>query len=68
MREAGTFEAKNQLSALLDQVERDAEILITRHWRGYRAAGAGGSRIRSQEGEACCVGSARSQQDSRSAA
>jgi prevent-host-death family protein len=30
MREVGTFEAKNKLSALLDQVERGAEILITR--------------------------------------
>jgi prevent-host-death family protein len=31
MREVGSFEAKNKLSALLDQVERGAEIVITRH-------------------------------------
>jgi prevent-host-death family protein len=31
MREIGSFEAKNKLSALLDQVERGAEIVITRH-------------------------------------
>ena len=31
MREIGSFEAKNTLSALLDQVERGAEIVITRH-------------------------------------
>ncbi len=30
MREVGSFEAKNKLSALLDQVEQGAEILITR--------------------------------------
>jgi prevent-host-death family protein len=30
MREIGSFEAKNKLSALLDQVERGAEIVITR--------------------------------------
>jgi prevent-host-death family protein len=31
MREIGSFEAKNKLSALLDQVEHGAEIVITRH-------------------------------------
>ena len=31
MREVGSFEAKNKLSALLDQVEHGAEIVITRH-------------------------------------
>jgi prevent-host-death family protein len=31
MREIGSFEAKNKLSALLDQVEHGAEITITRH-------------------------------------
>lgn len=31
MREVGSFEAKNKLSALLDQVEHGAEITITRH-------------------------------------
>ena len=31
MREVGTLEARNSLSALLDQVERGAEITITRH-------------------------------------
>lgn len=30
MREVGSFEAKNKLSSLLDQVERGAEIVITR--------------------------------------
>jgi prevent-host-death family protein len=30
MREIGSFEAKNKLSALLDQVEHGAEIVITR--------------------------------------
>jgi prevent-host-death family protein len=30
MRHIGAFEAKNQLSALLDQVEHGAEIIITR--------------------------------------
>jgi prevent-host-death family protein len=30
MREVGSFEAKNKLSALLDQVEHGAEITITR--------------------------------------
>ena len=33
MREIGAFEAKNNLGALLDQVELGAEILITRHGR-----------------------------------
>jgi len=32
-REIGSFEAKNKLSALLDQVEHGAEIVITRHGR-----------------------------------
>lgn len=31
MREVGSFEAKNKLSALLDQVEHGTEIVITRH-------------------------------------
>jgi prevent-host-death family protein len=31
MREIGSFETKNKLSALLDQVEHGAEIVITRH-------------------------------------
>jgi len=31
VREIGSFEAKNKLSALLDQVEHGAEIVITRH-------------------------------------
>ena len=33
MREVGSFEAKNKLSALLDQVERGTEIVITRRGR-----------------------------------
>jgi prevent-host-death family protein len=33
MAEVGAFEAKNKLSALLDQVERGAEITITRRGR-----------------------------------
>ena len=36
MREIGAFEAKNRLGALLDQVERGEEIVITRH--GKRVA------------------------------
>jgi prevent-host-death family protein len=31
MREIGSFEAKNKLSALLDQVEHGMEIVITHH-------------------------------------
>jgi prevent-host-death family protein len=31
MREVGAFEAKNRLGALLDQVVRGEEIVITRH-------------------------------------
>jgi prevent-host-death family protein len=30
MREVGAFEAKNRLGALLDEVERGSEIIITR--------------------------------------
>ena len=30
MREVGAFEAKNRLGALLDQVERGEQIVITR--------------------------------------
>ena len=33
MREVGAFEAKNRLGALLDQVERGEEIVITRRGR-----------------------------------
>lgn len=33
MPEVGAFEAKNKLSALLDQVEQGAEIIITRRGR-----------------------------------
>jgi prevent-host-death family protein len=33
MPEVGAFEAKNKLSALLDQVEQGAEITITRRGR-----------------------------------
>lgn len=33
MREIGAFAAKNELSALLDQVERGEEILITKRGR-----------------------------------
>ncbi len=36
MLEIGAFEAKNKLASLLDQVERGAEILITR--RGHPVA------------------------------
>ncbi|MCX6022395.1 MAG: type II toxin-antitoxin system prevent-host-death family antitoxin [Chloroflexi bacterium] len=31
MREIGAFQAKNQLGALLDEVEHGEEIVITRH-------------------------------------
>jgi prevent-host-death family protein len=33
MREIGSFEARSKLSALLDQVEQGAEIVITRRGR-----------------------------------
>jgi prevent-host-death family protein len=33
MEEIGAFDAKNKLSALLDKVERGAEIVITRRGR-----------------------------------
>ncbi|MCC7272574.1 MAG: type II toxin-antitoxin system prevent-host-death family antitoxin [Alphaproteobacteria bacterium] len=33
MRSIGAFEAKNRLAALLDEVERGDEIVITRHGR-----------------------------------
>ena len=33
MQSVGVFEAKNQLTALLDEVEEGAEILITRRGR-----------------------------------
>ncbi|MGC2201212.1 MAG: type II toxin-antitoxin system prevent-host-death family antitoxin [Stellaceae bacterium] len=36
MRQVGAFEAKNRLGALLDEVERGEEIVITR--RGKRVA------------------------------
>jgi len=36
MKEVGTFEAKTHLSALLDEVERGAEVVITR--RGVAVA------------------------------
>jgi prevent-host-death family protein len=36
MKEIGTFEAKTHLSALLDEVERGAEVVITR--RGVAVA------------------------------
>ena len=33
MREVGVLEAKTHLSALLDEVERGGEVIITRHGR-----------------------------------
>ena len=33
MREVGASEARNKLGTLLDEVERGAEIIITRHGR-----------------------------------
>jgi prevent-host-death family protein len=33
MKEVGTFEAKSQLSALLELVEQGEDVLITRHGR-----------------------------------
>lgn len=33
MKEIGTFEAKNQLSALLDLVAQGEDVVITRHGR-----------------------------------
>lgn len=56
MREIGAFEAKNKLSALLDQVEKGDEVVITRRGRpvarlvpasapDHRAAQAAATRI-----------------------
>lgn len=57
MNEVGAFEAKNKLSALLDEVEQGAEITITR--RGRPAGGeAGTCRDHGQPGKS----SARRQQ------
>jgi len=58
MKEVGTFEAKNQLSALLDLVAQGEDVLITRHGKpiarlvppdgasGKRDAAAAAARIR----------------------
>lgn len=51
MAEIGAFEAKNTLSALLDQVEKGAEITITRRGRPVARlvpARAGGDRVASR--------------------
>ena len=60
MHEVGAFEAKNNLSQLLDRVERGEEVVITRHGRpvarlvpthGVRAPGqasAAAERIRAR--------------------
>ena len=41
MHEVGAFEAKNRLGALLDQVERGEEIVITRRGKPVAKLGAG---------------------------
>ena len=38
MREVGAFDAKNKLSALLDDVEHGEEVVITRHGKPGRTA------------------------------
>jgi prevent-host-death family protein len=51
MREVGTFEAKNKLSALLDQVEHGAEIVITRRGKAVAKlvpAGLGFDRVKAR--------------------
>lgn len=45
MREVGAFEAKNRFSALLDQVERGSEIVITRRGRAVAKLVPTGSRF-----------------------
>ena len=55
MYEVGAFEAKNNLSALLDQVERGEEIVITRRGRPVArlvSPSPGGSRDRAAEAAA----------------
>jgi len=55
MREIGSFEAKTKLSALLDQVERGAEIVITRRGRAVAKlvpAGRGFARKKAQRAAA----------------
>ena len=64
MREVGAFEAKNKLSALLDQVERGSEIVITCRGRPVAKLVPPGSRIRSRASQARRRRSARSQQRS----
>ena len=51
MREVGSFEAKNKLSALLDQVEHAAEIVITRRGKAVAKllpAGPGFDRVKAR--------------------
>ena len=51
MRQVGTFEAKNKLSALLDQVEHGAEIVITRRGKAVAKlvpAGPGFDRVKAR--------------------
>ena len=52
MREVGTFEAKNKLSALLDQVERGTEIVITRRGKAVAKLVPRGAGIRPRKGQA----------------
>jgi len=55
MQEIGSFEAKNKLSALLDQVEHGAEIVITRHGKAVARlvpAGPGFDRKKAQRAAA----------------
>ena len=51
MREVGALEAKNKFSALLDQVERGSEIVITRRGRAVAKlvpTGSGFDRARAK--------------------
>ena len=52
MREVGAFEAKNRLGALLDQVERGEEIVITRRGKPVAKlvpAGPGFDRVKARQ-------------------
>jgi prevent-host-death family protein len=51
MKEVGTFEAKNQLSALLELVEQGEDILITRHGKPVARLVPSEGAYRRQEAE-----------------
>jgi prevent-host-death family protein len=56
MREVGTFEAKNKLSALLDQVERGAEIVITRRGKAIAKLVPSGSEFDREKAKRAIAG------------